>query len=93
MLGTERRLWQGFLGWGAAAGRLRPGGGGREARRPPEGLQTPGSFERHGWLCYSMWLRPGWRTRWRRRLLLLLRRRRRSGAEEGTGPYSARQRD
>lgn len=41
MLGTERRLWQGFVGWGTVAGRLRPGGGGREARRPPEGLQTP----------------------------------------------------
>lgn len=41
MLGAERRLWQGFVGWGTVAGRLRPGGGGREALRPPEGLQTP----------------------------------------------------
>lgn len=41
MLGAEPRLWQGFVGWGTVAGRLRPGGGGREARRPPEGLQTP----------------------------------------------------
>lgn len=41
MLGAERRLWQGFVGWGTVAGLLRPGGGGREARCPPEGLQTP----------------------------------------------------
>lgn len=41
MLGAEPRLWQDFVGWGTVAGRLRPGGGGREACRPPEGLQTP----------------------------------------------------